>query len=787
MPKKDNSNNQADNTSFSSTSSDTGESLFGSQMMNDYKERPSLDEYDQEDITDEEIDDDILYNSLESEEEPTRIVQIKEETNTLSEILTKYLNTKQKEIKNMCTQNLESIYISYIDLEKQISENINQLIKNTESFMAVLNSCLNKIVKELFPNYNYIKNLVHVRITNVPNLEDIRSLRNIHIGTLVKVRGVVTRRSVPMSQPSLVTYRCGKCSSTFGPLVFNADVSRICINCQSKGPHTICSTGTTYKDVQKVTLQEVPGTVPSGRLPRQKEIYLSYDLIDSCKPGDEIEVTGIYTNQVQGNAKINMCNITSNSKFGANKNSVVIENKENASVIFVTIIDAITVEKKDDEVDLKFDIKEITNLAKHPQIKNIILNSIAPSIYGHSNIKRAIALAMFGGQRKENEGHCIRGDINVLLLGDPGTAKSQFLRYIQKTSHRAILATGQGASSVGLTASVRKDTMTKEWTLEGGALVLADKGVCLIDEFDKMNEYDRVSIHEAMEQQSISISKAGIIASLHARCSVIAAANPKRGCYNSNLSFGENVNLTDPIISRFDILCVVKDCVGAGDKLMGEFVLESHMKISSHMKNNKENDNEDETSSIYSIKTDKKGNLCIGQEALKKYIAYARKNCFPALSEVNKEKVAQLYSELRKESMVAGSIPITARHIESLVRMSEAFARIKLRNIVLIEDIDSAIEVALDSFVSAQKYAITKVLRRKFAKFLNTGIEMQIYILNEIFNEKAKLMVKKDNNVKLKDLERRAQSFGCRIENNLFVSDEFTQDFRIEDDKIYKK
>ena len=174
---------------------------------------------------------------------------------------------------------------------------------------------------------------------------------------------------------------------------------------------------------------------------------------------------------------------------------------------------------------------------------------------------RSIALALFGGVPKNADGHRIRSDINVLLLGDPGVAKSQLLKYAEKTAPRAVYSTGKGASAVGLTAAVRKDPTTKEWTLEGGALVLADKGVCLIDEFDKMNEADRTSIHEAMEQQSISVSKAGIITSLQARCSVIAAANPIGGRYDSSCTLAENVELTDPILQRFDCLVVLQDLV----------------------------------------------------------------------------------------------------------------------------------------------------------------------------------------------------------------------------------
>jgi DNA replication licensing factor MCM2 len=232
-------------------------------------------------------------------------------------------------------------------------------------------------------------------------------------------------------------------------------------------------------------------------------------------------------------------------------------------------------------------------LARDERIRKRIIKSIAPSIYGHEDIKTAIALSLFSGVAKNiNQKLRIRGDINVLLLGDPGTAKSQFLKYVEKTAHRSIFATGQGASAVGLTASVRKDPITREWTLEGGALVLADKGVCLIDEFDKMNDADRTSIHEAMEQQSISIAKAGIVTTLQARCAIIAAANPIRGRYNPTIPFQQNVELTEPILSRFDVLCVVKDTVDpVVDELLARFVVGNHLR--SHPKFEEEEDEMD--------------------------------------------------------------------------------------------------------------------------------------------------------------------------------------------------
>lgn len=353
-----------------------------------------------------------------------------------------------------------------------------------------------------------------------------------------------------------------------------------------------------------------------------------------------------------------------------------------------------------------------------------IFASIAPSIYGHEDIKRGIALSLFGGEAKNPGGkHKLRGDINVLLCGDPGTAKSQFLKYVEKTAHRAVYTTGQGASAVGLTAYVQKSPITREWTLEAGALVLADKGCCIIDEFDKMNDADRVSIHEAMEQQSISISKAGIITSLQARCSILAAANPLGGRYNSSLTFSENVDLSEPILSRFDILCVVRDVVDSvQDEHLARFVTESHMR--NHPSNRIEESQQPTGPNVPVFNIPNTfGVDIIPQEILKKYIVYSKEKVHPRLNHMDQDKISRMYADLRKESMMTGSIPITVRHIESIIRISEAHARMHLREYVNEDDVNMAIRVAIESFIDTQKYSITKTMKKvgDFFKFYFNG------------------------------------------------------------------
>ncbi|KAK6089620.1 hypothetical protein P3W45_001386 [Vairimorpha bombi] len=651
--------------------------------------------------------------------------------NSVKNMFIKFINTYKnkkyiKLIKEMCADNLESLRVSYMHISEYNEILLKLLDLYPEQTIEIMETGLDSVVRTYFPNYSVIKKKLHVRITELPVSENIRSLRNNHLNRLVKIRGVVTRRTGVFPQFYIIKYTCVKCQATFGPFVANVSKPSYCYECQSKGPFVINSAETVYKDFQKLTLQEVPGTVPPGTLPRSKEVLMFYDLIDSAKPGEEIEVTGVYKN-----------------------NFNVALNIKNGFPVFFTVIDAVSIDKNVGNVELcEEDIKEIKRFSKRPNAKNIIFNSIAPGICGHFNVKRAIAIALFGGMAKEKNNHRVRGDINVLLLGDPGTAKSQFLRYVEKTSNRAVLATGQGASAVGLTASVRKDPVIKEWTLEGGALVLADNGVCLIDEFDKMNEHDRTSIHEAMEQQSISISKAGIVATLHARCTIIAAANPTRGVYNSSLTFAQNVNLSDPILSRFDILCVVKDIIDSKeDEVMANYILDSHEGKK------------------------REGNDLLDHDFLKKYILYCRTHIKPVFSNVNVDKISNLYSELRRESISSG-LPITVRHIESIIRISEALAKMELRSYVTFEDIDESISVVLDSFMGAQKYSITKNMKKKFLKYFHkNNSDVIIFILKEMFNER--LRAYNSNFILVDELNKQLKGYGISCPTDFYNTREF--------------
>jgi len=612
-------------------------------------------------------------------------------------------------VTEMCRANKQSLEVTFrhMTVAGQESEEEQLAIWLTDcphQMLPLFHECAAAFTFELFPQYDEIHgNNIFVRVYGLPIHDKLRDIRQSHLDQLVETSGVVTRRTGVFPQLQMVVYDCVKCAYKNGPFVqTDQEVKPMsCSNCQSKGPFSVNIQETVYRNYQKITLQESPGTVPAGRLPRSKEIILLNDLIDIARPGETIDVVGVYTHTYD-----------------------MALNMKNGFPVFSTIIEANHISKRGDQFAMykltDEDRQEIHKLASKEDIADRIVASIAPSIYGHDTIKMFLALAMFGGQEKIVKGtHRLRGDINVLLLGDPGTAKSQFLKYTESVAQRAVFTTGKGASAVGLTASVHRDPITREWTLEGGALVLADRGVCLIDEFDKMNDQDRVSIHEAMEQQSISVSKAGIVTQLQARCSVIAAANPAGGRYDSSRTFLENVNLSDPILSRFDCLAVIKDIVDSeSDERLAAFVVNSHDR--SHPDADEQLEEEggeagaraEEPSSVRSKARQ------LSQDTLRKYITYAKENCHPKLQYGEYEKIAQVYAELRRESEFSQGMPIAVRHLESIIRMSEAHARMFLREHVLEADIDVAIRCMLESFISTQKLSVQKAMRRRFARFM---------------------------------------------------------------------
>ncbi|KAJ3641270.1 hypothetical protein Zmor_027783 [Zophobas morio] len=813
-----------------------GEELFGDNMENDYRPMPHLDRYETGNIDDDDYeamsvgermaaeeelrrrdrergiirrdDRELFYEESDDEEDPRRKRRMAEKAaagetdeaemiesienledtkghtvkewvcmigprteiaNRFKNFLRTYINSRgqyvyQEKIRKMCESNKSSFTVEFPYLANKEHVLAYFLPEAPFQMLEIFDEVAKEIVLSKYPSYERVTNEIHVRISDLPLIEELRTFRKLHVNQLVRTVGVVTATTGVLPQLSVVKFDCNKCGFVLGPFV-QSQHSEVkpgaCPECQSTGPFMINMEQTIYRNYQKITLQESPGHIPAGRVPRSKDCILLADLCDLCKPGDEVDVTGIYSNNYDGSLNI-----------------------DNGFPVFSTVIFANHMVVKDSKQIVQSltddDINAIIKMSKDHRISERIIASIAPSIFGHDYIKRALALALFGGEAKNpGQKHKVRGDINVLICGDPGTAKSQFLKFVEKIAPRAVFATGQGASAVGLTAYVRRNPANREWTLEAGALVLADQGVCLIDEFDKMNDQDRTSIHEAMEQQSISISKAGIVTSLQARCSVIAAANPIGGRYDASMTFAENVNLSDPILSRFDVMCVVRDEIDPiQDQHLARFVVNSHIR---HHPANKA-----DTSQVLEEPDD----LSIPQEMLRKYLVYARENVHPKLQNMDQDKIANIYSQLRQESLATGSLPITVRHIESIIRMAEAHARMHLREYVQTDDVNMAIRMMLESFVETQKYSVMKTMRQVFQKYLlfkKDNSELLFYILRQLSQDQLAFLRGTDESHSLvieideKDLKDKAKQldiydlkpfYMSRIfENNNFVYD----------------
>ncbi|KAK7867743.1 hypothetical protein R5R35_002247 [Gryllus longicercus] len=458
-----------------------------------------------------------------------------------------------------------------------------------------------------------------------------------------------------------------------------------------------------YKDHQTLTIQEMPEKAPAGQLPRSVDVILDNDLVDICKPGDRVQIVGSYR-----------C-------LPAKQGSVT-------SGTFRTILLANHITQLSKESSLNVTREDVAKCKKLIRNKHtgdifeLLGRSLAPSIHGHEYIKKAILCMLLGGVEKVlPNGTRLRGDINVLLIGDPSVAKSQLLRYVLCTAPRAIPTTGRGSSGVGLTAAVTTDTETGERRLEAGAMVLADRGVVCIDEFDKMSDMDRTAIHEVMEQGRVTISKAGIHARLNARCSVLAAANPVYGRYDQYRTPMENIGLQDSLLSRFDLLFVMLDLVDTEyDNLISDHVVRMHryrnpgeqdgevlpMSSSADMlatQNAEQTADEQEETPIFEKydallhgNSRSKNEKIISMPFMRKYIHIAK--CIkPVLTEEASNALAEEYSRLRSQdtadSDVARTQPVTARALETLIRLSTAHAKARLSRTVNLEDAQAAIEL----------------------------------------------------------------------------------------------
>ena len=486
-----------------------------------------------------------------------------------------------------------------------------------------------------------------IKFKNVKPIVQLDKIHQRYNSKWISFEGIVKKRSTVFNKITHVHWTCKVCGHDY---VYRLGYGEKlnpprdnCKNCRNKTGYVLNRKESKYEDIQLFILEEDQKSTNSVFQPTQLKCYLKNDMINTIKPGDKIQANGIVE-------------LENNGKYNQFQEYVTIKSIEKLEKDFEDLLISSEDEKK------------IIKLSKEKDIYDKIIRSIIPSIYGYDELKMALALHLFSSPNNNtSDGSYKRGDIHILIVGDPSMGKSQILKYVSKLAPHGIYTSGKGSSGAGLTATTVKDEFGS-WSLEAGAMVLANNGNICIDEFDKMKDDDRSAIHEALEQQTISISKAGINTTLNCRCSVVAAANPKYGRFDVYKNIGEQLNLSPAILSRFDLIFILTDVI---DK-------EKDTKIAMKILNDMENDDE---------------NDFIDEKLLRKYISYARK-INPKIDWENTEYIANFFSKSRTLAEENNHpIPITTRQLEAISRLAKASARIRLSDKVNLEDTKRAIEL----------------------------------------------------------------------------------------------
>lgn len=569
---------------------------------------------------------------------------------------------------------VRSVDVDYGDLDRRDPSLAQYLLDRPRASLQSAEEALRLIEVPVEP-----RPPLRVRVRNLPKVNKylVRKLRAEHLGKFVAVEGLIKKAVEVRPKLRDATFQCLRCGAVFNVpqedqlLTEPKSCDEGQGGCGRDGPFKLLTEESRFVDSQKIEVQELHEDLRGGAQPERITVYLEEDLTGRLYPGDMITINGIFRAQQRRSGSLKLAE-------------------------FNKVLDGVSFEVQQlefEEIEIRpEDVPDLLAIAAQADVMRTIRESFVPEIYGMEDVKEALILSLFSGVPKEfPDGTRIRGDIHVLLVGDPGVGKSQILRYMSKLSPRAIYTSGKGTSAAGLTATAVRDEFGEgQWSLEAGALVLSDRGICCIDEMDKMEETDQSAMHQAMEQQEISIAKAGIAATLRARCAVIGAANPKTGRFDDYAPIVQQINMPPTLLSRFDLIFSLRDRPNRDlDEKIARHILGTHRagEVQEVRRRYPEGPYtaEQERTLMARIQP------AIQERLFRKYVAYAKRGFFPVLTEEAAERLNAFYQELRGQA--TGAIGITPRQIEALIRLAEASARLRLSNTSTAEDADRAIRI----------------------------------------------------------------------------------------------
>lgn len=585
---------------------------------------------------------------------------------------------------NLNTQNLHSFD----------AELYNQLVSYPEDLIPLFDGEFDNFRAALMEdedNEDQSLGPIQVRPFNMKESTNMRELNPDDVDKLVSIKGMVIRCGDIIPEMKTAFFECTRCHEQPEPVALEAAVIKEptrCPNpqCNSQFTMQLIHNRGTYADRQLIKVQETPDSIPEGETPHTVDVYAYDALVDVAKPGDRVEITGVYRAQ---SVRTQSRQRQLKSVYKVYLDALHFKKSDNRSI---TVEDShadeeaenyTSFEESDDLSSLLESRKEeLQKLSKDPNIYEILTKSIAPSVWEMDDVKKGILCLLFGGAKSEQGAQHgrFRGELNMLMCGDPGTAKSQLLQCVHRISPRGIYTSGKGSSAVGLTASICKDPSTGEMMLESGALVLSDRGVCCIDEFDKMNDATRSILHEVMEQQTVSIAKAGIVCTLNARTSILASANPVESRYNPDKSVVENIKLGPTLLSRFDLVYLILDKPNPrNDRRLAKHLVSKYL-----------------VGAFEADAAPEEDEGIMNRRTLTQYISYARKAVKPKITESVTDPLIQAYVRMRKvgqSNTQAKVVTATPRMLESLIRLSEALARMRLSEVVTHADVDEAVRL----------------------------------------------------------------------------------------------